>query len=154
MNRADFAAFVTRTLDEVIQLAEEKCGKELSRKIAFLWLGRSVVSENIVEHIVERVFVDEEHIYPCVDIGVGDVLEDGTLLIVGSVAGYAPRPFGQNWTGRDGPFVRIVGGPLLNKMAGRKDSWSPEKLSFAYITPDMATAMKTLRTSKGSGSPE
>ena len=138
MNREDFAAFVARTLDDVIQLAEEKCGTELSRKIAFRWLGRShpVVRDNIVEHIVERVFVDEEHIYPCVDIGVGDVLDDGTLLVVGSVAGYAPRPFGQNWTGRDGPFVRIVGGPFLNKTAGKKDSWSPDK-PFAYITPDM-----------------
>ena len=139
MNRQDFAAFVARTLDDVIQLAQEKCGKELSRKFAFLWLGSShqVVRENIVEHLVERVFVDEEHIYPCVDIGVGDVLEDGTLLIVGSVAGYAPRPFGKNWTGRDGPFVRIVGAPFLNKMAGKKDSWSPDK-GFAFISPDLA----------------
>jgi len=138
MNREDFATFVARELEEVIRLAEEKCGKELPRKIAFVWLGLShpIVSENIVEHIVERVFVDEEHIFPCVDMGVGDVLEDGTLLIVGSVAGYAPRPFGKNWTGRDGPFVRIVGGPFVNKMAGKKDSWSLGR-PFAYITPDM-----------------
>jgi len=139
MNREDFAALVARTLDDDIQLAEEKCGKELPRKIAFRWLGRShpVVSENIVEHIVERVSVDEEHIFPSVDIGVGDILEDGTPLIVGSVAGYAPRPFGQNWTGRDGPFVRIVGRPFLNKMAGKRDRWSPDEV-FAFITPDMA----------------
>jgi len=97
------------------------------------------VIENIVEHVVSRVFVDDEHIFPCVDIGVGDVLEDGTLLIVGNVAGYAARPFGRNWTGRDGPFVRIVGGPFLNKMAGKKDHWSPDK-PFAFITPDMAKA--------------
>lgn len=115
MHRKDFATFVARTLDEVIHLAEEKCGKELLHKIAFQRLGGShpVVSENIVEHIVERVFLDEEHIFPCVDMGVGDVFEDGTLLIVGSVAGYRPRPFGKNWTGRDGPFVHIVGGPFL-----------------------------------------
>jgi len=140
MNREDFAAFVARTLEDVVQVAEAKCGKESSRKIAFVWLGRShpVVNENIVEYIVKRVFVDEEHIYPCVDIGVGDRLDDGTLLIVGSVAGYAPRPFGQNWTGRDGPFVRIVGGPFLNKMAGKKDSWAPDK-SFVFITPDVAS---------------
>jgi len=139
MNRDDFAAFVATTLEDVIRLAEEKCGEPLSRKIAFRWLGRShpVVHENIVDHIVERVFVDDEHIFPCVDIGVGDVLEDGTVLIVGTVAGYAPRPFGKNWTGRDGPFVRIVGGPFLNKMAGKKSDWSPDK-SFGYITPDSA----------------
>jgi hypothetical protein len=63
MNREDFAAFVARTLDDVIHLAEEKCGKELPRKIAFRWLASShpIVSESIVDHIVERVFVDEEH---------------------------------------------------------------------------------------------
>jgi hypothetical protein len=139
MNREDFAAFVARTLDDVIHLAEEKCGKELPRKIAFRWLGSShpIVSENIVDHIVERVFVDEEHIHPCVDMGVADILEDGTLLIVGSVSGHAPRPFGRNWTDRDGPFVRIVGKPLLAKMAGKKYEWSPDG-AFAYITPDMA----------------
>jgi hypothetical protein len=139
MNREDFAAFAAKTLDDVIQLAEEKCGNELPHRIAFQWLGLShpVVSENIVEHIVSRVFVDDEHIFPCVDIGVGDVLEDGTLLIIGSVAGYAPRPFGRNWTGRDGPFVHIVGAPFLNKMAGREDHWSADK-PFGFITPDVA----------------
>jgi hypothetical protein len=85
MNRENFVAFVSRTLNEVIALAEEKSGKVLSsRKIAFRWLGRSqpVVTENIVA---------------CVDIGVGDVLDDGTLLVVGSVAGYAPRLCGVIW---------------------------------------------------------
>lgn len=33
---------------------------------------------------LKQVFVEEEHIYPCVDIGVGDILEDGSLLIIGS----------------------------------------------------------------------
>jgi len=81
--------------------------------------------------------MNEEHIYPCVDIGVGDVREDGTLLIVGNVAGYAPRRFGKNWTGRDGPFVPIVGAPFLNKMAGKNDDWSPGE-SFSFIILDMA----------------
>jgi|SRR5579862_2081107 len=104
MNREDFSAFVARMLEDVIQLAEKECGKELSRRIAFRWLdsSHSIVSENIVEHIVERVFVDEEHVFPCVDIGVGDLLEDGTLLIVGIVAGYPPRRFGRNWQGGEG----------------------------------------------------
>jgi len=139
MNREDFAAFTANALNDVIQLAEEKCGNKLPHKIAFQWLGRShpVVRENIVEHVVSRVFVDDEHIFPCVDIGVGDILEDGTLLIVGSVAGYAPRPFGRNWTGRNGPFVHIVGAPFLNKMSGKQDLWSADK-PFGYITPDVA----------------
>ena len=141
MNRENFVAFVSRTLNEVTALAEEKSGEVLSsRKTAFQWLGRSqpVVTENIVAHIVDRVFLDPQHIYPCVDIGVGDVLDDGTLLLVGSVAGYTPRPFGKNWTGGDGPFVHIVGSPFLNKMAGRADDWSPEK-AFSFITPGVSS---------------
>lgn len=140
MNREDFASFVARTLEDVIQLAEKKCGKQLPRKVAFQWLGGShpIVNEDIVECIVGRVFVDEQHIFPCVDIGVGDVLADGTLLIVGTVAGYGPRPFGKNWTNRDGPFVHIVGAPFLNKIAGKKDNWSADKGVFSYIIPEMA----------------
>jgi hypothetical protein len=53
-------------------------------------------AENIVEQIVNHAFIDEEHIYPCVDLGGGDLLEDGSLLIVGNVEGCPPRPFGRN----------------------------------------------------------
>ncbi len=138
MKRDDFAAFVRHTIEEVTRLAEEKSGKQLERKFAFRWLGRSqpVVTDNIVEHIVCRVFVDEEHIYPCVDIGVGDILEDSTVLLIGSVAGYAPRAFGKNWTGRDGPFVHIIGAPFLNRAGGnpRQASWDG---AVAYSIPDM-----------------
>lgn len=138
MTQDEFSQFVQEALDEVILIAENKCGKSLPRKCSFRWLGQSypVVKENIVEHIVQRVFVDEEHIYPCVDLGVADLLEDGSLLIVGSVAGYSPRPFGHNWTGREGPFVPVVGAPLLNRMAGKAVRWSPDG-AFAYITPDL-----------------
>ncbi len=137
MKREEFADFVGRTIEEVICLAEEKSGKTLQRKYSFRWLGRShpSVSDHVVEHIVERVFVDEDHIYPCVDIGVGDILPDGSLLIVGSVAGYAPRPFGPNWTGRMGPFVHVVGQPFLDRIAGKHTEWSEGV--FSYIIPDM-----------------
>jgi hypothetical protein len=81
------------------------------------------------------VFVDEQRIYPCVDLGVADLLDDGSLLIVGSVAGYAPRPFGHNWTGR-GPFVPVVGQPLLNRVAGKPSHWSPDG-TFAFVIPDL-----------------
>jgi hypothetical protein len=130
--------FTARALEDIVVLAEEKCGKTLPRKLAFRWLGRyhSLVTENIAECIVQRVYVDEEHIYPCVDIGVGDLLDDGSLLVVASVAGYAPRPFGKNWTGLDGPYVRIVGQAFLERMAGREPHSSPDGI-FGFITPDM-----------------
>ena len=104
MKREEFTTFVQSTIEEVTRLAEEKSGHQLSPKYAFRWLSKSqpIVTENIVEHIVDRVFVDDEHIDPCVDLGVGDILEDGSVLLVGSVAGYPPRPYGTNWTGRIG----------------------------------------------------
>ena len=141
MTRVEFTSFVERTIEGVVRLAEQKAGRKLSRNYAFQWLRQpssSRVTNDIPAHIVERIFIDEEHIYPCVDIGVGDQLQDGSLLIVASVAGYAPRPFGKNWTGRDGPFIHIVGQPFLNRIAGREVEWSPEKGIFHYISPDQA----------------
>jgi hypothetical protein len=138
MTREDFITFVESAIEEVTCLAEEKSGQQLQRKSAFCWLGSSypIVTENIVEYIVERVFVDDEHIYPCVDFGVGDIFEDGSLLVVGSVAGYAPRPFAPNWTGRSGPFVHIVGAPFLNRLAGKPTLRSYDGI-FGYSIPDM-----------------
>jgi hypothetical protein len=65
--------------------------------------------------LVDRVFVSDDQIYPCVDIGVGDLSDGGTPIIMANVAGYTPRPFQKNWTGRDGPFVFIVGQRFLDK---------------------------------------
>lgn len=138
ITREEFTRFVEKTIEDVICLAEQKSGKQLPRTFAFQWLGRSEtrITENAIEHIVQRVFVDEEHIYPCVDIGVGDLSEDGSPLIVGSVAGYAPRAFSENWTGRRGPFIHIVGGPFLSRMAGKPTPLFTDGI-FSYSIPDM-----------------
>jgi hypothetical protein len=92
--RPEFTAFVTQTLEDVIKFAEQYTGKTLSRRISFRWLSQDqLMGEGIVETIVRRVYVDEDHIYPCVDIGVGDLSENGAPIIVANVAGYSPRPF-------------------------------------------------------------
>jgi hypothetical protein len=110
--KAEFTALVERTLQEVIQFAEDYTGTILPRKMKFRWLDQdAVVDEGIVEAIVNRVYVDPENIYPCVDIGVGDLAHDGSPIIVANVAGYSPKPFQKNWTGREGPFVFIIGQP-------------------------------------------
>jgi hypothetical protein len=111
----------------------------LKRKPGRNCLVGSLSSGWVAEQIVKRVVINEEHIYPYVDLGVDDLLEDGSLLIVGNVSGHAPRPFGQNRTGREGPFVPIVGISFLNRMAGVKDSFLPDK-PFSFITPDMNKA--------------
>jgi hypothetical protein len=133
--KAEFTAFVERSLQEVIKFAEDYTGTILPRKVKFRWLGQdAVMDEEIVEAIVNRVYVDPENIYPCVDIGVGDLAHDGSPIIIANVAGYSPKPFQKNWTGREGPFVFIIGQPYLNKLAGKH---SPSSAAFCFITPDM-----------------
>lgn len=142
MTREEFSTFVSTTLEDVLQFAEEKAGEKLPRKLAFQWLDRSSlrICEGIIEEIVNRVFIDEEHIYPDVDIGVVDLLEDGSLLIIGNVADYPPpRRFGPNpnHKGREGPFVPIVGRSFLNKLVGVKDGWSPDE-SWSFISSEFS----------------
>lgn len=140
MNREEFSIVVSTALEEAVKFAEEQAGQKLPRKFALQWLGPSEprITEGIVEHIVERVFIDEKHIYPDVDLGICDLLEDGSLLIVGIVANYPPpRPFGRNRRGVEGPFAPIVGRAFLNKLMGVKDSFSPHQ-SFSFISLDMA----------------
>lgn len=139
MNREEFSTIVSTALEDAVQFAEEKAGRELPRRFAFQWLDRANlrITENITEEIVKRVFIDGEHIYPDVDLGVVDLLEDGSLLIVGNVADYPPpRPLGLNSKGRQGPFSPIVGISFLNKLVGVKDSWSPDK-PWSFICPEM-----------------
>lgn len=118
MTKEDFQTFVEETLEEVIKLAEKESGKSLSRKIAFRWFSQKdePIKENIAEHITEKVYIDENNIYPCVDIGVGDITDDGTLTIFANIAGYSPRPFGKNWQEKEGPFIHIIGHEFLNKV--------------------------------------
>jgi hypothetical protein len=136
MQKSDFTEFVRDAVEDVVGLAEERAGKAIPRQLAFRWLGSNdePIRERIVETIVNRVFVDENKIYPCVDLGVLDILDDGTPLLVAGVAGYDPRPFGRNWTDRDGPFVRIIGNAFLAKMQGQP--W-PENALISFIAPDM-----------------
>ncbi len=120
MKREAFKQFVEQTLENVIQYAEEKTGRLISRKIAFGWFfakESELVRQDIAEYITKRVYIDENNIYPCVDIGVSDILDDGTTLIWANVSGHSPRPFEQNWTGRDGPFVYIIGQRAVDKLS-------------------------------------
>lgn len=120
MTREEFKQFVERTLEEVVQLAEKQTGKILSRKIAFHWFAREsdpIITKDIAEYITQRIYIDENHIYPIVDIGVADVLDDGTVLIEAIIAGYSPQHFQKNWTGRDGPFVHMVSQNVIDKLS-------------------------------------
>jgi len=117
MTREAFKAHVQETIDSFIQETEKRIGQRLERRYCFNWIGAKnepVPQEQVAEFITQQAYVDAEHIYPCFDIGVGEMLDDGRLLLVGYRASYPPRPWGKNWTGRDGPFVFILGQKLLD----------------------------------------
>jgi hypothetical protein len=119
MKREDFRQFVLQTLEKAIRTAEDETGRKLSRKIAFRWFQQKTppLTENIAEHITGKVFISGERIYPCVDIGVEDVLADGTVLISANIAGYEPGPFPEiNRQGGKGPFNYIIGQKFLDKI--------------------------------------
>lgn len=119
MTREDFQKFVEQTIEEVILLAENEVGRQFPRKIAFRWFLQTTepIRENIAQHITEKVFIDENHIFPCVDIGVGDVLVDETLVIFANISGYEPQPWTKNWQGNEGPFIHIIGQKFIEKVS-------------------------------------
>ena len=115
MTRTDFSKFVEQTLEEAIRLAEQHTGATLPREIVFRWMTqRDPIHDGIVDVIVNRVFVDDEHIYPVVDIGVVDLTEDGKPIVIANVAGYPPCSFRKNRMDRDGPFIYLL--PIASAM--------------------------------------
>jgi hypothetical protein len=117
MTREEFKTHVEATIESSIQQAEKRIGQRLERRYCFNWIGAKtepVPQERVVEFITQHAYIDSEHIYPCFDIGVGEMLDDGRLLLVGYRASYPPRPWGKNWTGRDGPFVFLLGQKFLD----------------------------------------
>jgi hypothetical protein len=117
MTRDEFKAHTIASLEDSIVRLEGIIGVALPRDLAFQWLTEPdsyYFGDEVIEGIVARVYVDEDHIWPCVDIGPSKILPDGRLLIVATRAGHPPRPFSMNWTGRMGPFVLVYGGDFVN----------------------------------------
>ena len=121
MTRGQFKAHVAAAIEDAIRLAEQKIGRSLPRNYCYNSFADAVASrppipeENVVDFITDQVYFGPEQIYPCFDIGVGDLLDDGRVLIVGSRAAYSPQPWQKNWTGREGPFVLVIGQKLLHR---------------------------------------
>lgn len=109
MTRTEFKDFVEQSIKEVLRLAEETLQRELTLTPYLRWYPSSeLIKERIAEAITARVYIDSDHIYPCVDLGVGEVHEDGRPILYAIVSGHAPEPFGRNRDGRPGPFIYIL----------------------------------------------
>src|SRR5258708_36167266 len=109
MKIAEFKEHASERIEASIRKAEVDLGKTLPRTLAFRWLSPQgpTVTAAIEEEVARLAFVDDEHIYPCVDIGPLELDGDGRLVIGALRAGFAPRPFGLNLKGEPGPFILI-----------------------------------------------
>ena len=118
MTREDFKAHVEKIIESVIETAEQRVGQKLPRHYCFNWISSKkepVPQEQVSEFITEHCFVDSEHIFPCFDLGIGEMLDDGRLLLVGYRASFTPRPWEKGFGGKDGPFIRITGQKFLDR---------------------------------------
>jgi hypothetical protein len=113
MTRDEFKAHISERVEASIQQCERHIGRKLPRKLAFQWISPKGprVDVSIEEEICREVFVADDKIWPCVDIGPWQE-EDGTLVIRAIRAGYPPAPFQKNWQGADGPFILVIGGGI------------------------------------------
>jgi hypothetical protein len=121
MTRDEFKTHVADTIEDAIRLAEQKTERSLPRRYCYSSFADVIASEppipeeKVVDALTDQIYVDSDHIYPCFDIGVGDLLDDGRVLITGNRAEYPPTKFGKNWTGREGPFVLVVSQKFLDR---------------------------------------
>jgi hypothetical protein len=132
MTRDQFKIHVAQSIEDSIVNLETKLGVKLPRELAFCWMhdkAHIYGGDEVIEAITAQVFVDPEHIYPCVDLGPTKVLDDGTLLVTAIRAGYPPAPFQKNWSGREGPFVLIYGGDFV------KTSYRDGKATTDTVVP-------------------
>jgi hypothetical protein len=123
MTRDDFKKHVEETIEGIIQEGEKRAGHALPRRYCFGFCNPPRVTaeqDQVSEHLAQLVFVDEEHLYPCFDLILDDILDDGRLLFVGYRANYPPRLWGKNHSGRDGPFVRMFSQRFLDKIGVEK----------------------------------
>jgi hypothetical protein len=118
MKFEDFYQFVDKSINELIETAEIYRNTEIAHdEIEFCWgqLPKVRGREAVILEIMDKVYVDENKIYPCVDLYYRGV-ENGILTITGSRAGYEPREFGVGWSGRKGPFIYGAGNPTDSEM--------------------------------------
>jgi hypothetical protein len=120
VKRECFVEFTEQALRASLFHAKVQCDIEMPDRYAFKWLAsEEIVRENVAEFVVQKVFLSENQIYPCLDLGVGGFLPDGTALIIGHVAGYAPQPFSVNGSGSVGPYVLGLFGDLVGQAKAR-----------------------------------
>lgn len=119
MTQNEFKKHIEKTLLELKLYAELHSGEELPNDFEFEWQFieklNAVGKDNVIELITEKVYLEENRIYPCVELIVENVTSENRILISGRIAGYEPREFGKGWSNRPGPFIYGIGNELISK---------------------------------------
>ncbi|GAB3168280.1 hypothetical protein [Telluribacter humicola] len=134
MSFEDFIEFVDKSIGELLLYAEVHANKSFSNhELIFEWMSHDPTfiygRENIVYEITDKVFVNEQEIYPCVDLVIEKPDSGVSLLkIIGKRAGYAPRPFTIGWSNRPGPFIYGIGNGIKNPLVDTQDPQFQKRL--------------------------
>jgi len=118
MTLEEFKRHTADRVEASIRNTEQALGHELPRILGFRWISPSgpVVTVSIEDEIARLAYVDENHIFPCIDIGPSEIDTEGRLIIGALRAGCAARPFGKNWKSEDGPFILIYSQRLADSL--------------------------------------
>jgi hypothetical protein len=127
MNRSDFEILTRGAIAEIISWASLYLCQVLPNENIRLISYDSVLAETTdeaVEYLVSAVFRDEDDIKPCIDLVVID-FDDTTVTIMYMGTGHSGKPFGLNWTGTAGPYIKAIDGKLLQSKCNDKfpDNW-------------------------------
>ncbi len=119
MTKNEFIKHVEKTLSELKLYAELHSGKELPNDFEFEWrLAKKLIAvgkENVIKLIADKVYLNENEIYPCVDLIVEKITKDNRIYISGRIAGLQPTKFGKGWSNRPGPFIYGIENNLISK---------------------------------------
>jgi hypothetical protein len=109
MTRDEFKCFVEKTLKDLIDYGEAHALKMFPKDLVFEWAvtnpERIEGTEAIIQEIVQKVYLEPDRIFPCVDLVIREVTQDNKLRIIGRISGFEPRPLQKGWSGRLGPFI-------------------------------------------------
>jgi hypothetical protein len=124
MTRDEFKKVVDEALETLVATAEQRLDKKFPRQYCLSGFGsKEVVPGDAVEFLTNWVFVDEDHIYPCVDLFLEEMLPDGPLLFRAYRAGFKPCAYGEkNYGAHDSGSVwpfKLTCNNFVQKMGGK-----------------------------------
>lgn len=121
MTRDEFKLFTQGFLSDLISWAEVYLRTKLPRENIELVAHQKVLAigkENVVNFLLENVYLAENKIIPCVDLIVQD-FDSTTVTIRYLPSGYNGGEFGINWNGAAGPYIKMIGMRLVEERSNK-----------------------------------